>query len=366
MVSVASEHPLAMIGEILDIIHNAILVINSENRIVVVNSRTALMFKARAEELQGLDLDQLFMAEDRAVMVPNIVKLTKQEQEFETEAMLQRRDGSTFLGLLSSSFFHWEQEEGVAVTIHDITQMKKLERKLKHSERINFLGQMLDDISHHIRNPVLIIAGFAKRLEKQQPNHKYLEPIRKEAARLETLLNTLNEFIKLPDPKLQRIPLEQLVKAAEQSLRPLVLQRGAHWRSEWADNLLPETVLIDPDLLLQALEAAVINSCEAYKEVATDEKSVLLRLSANDDQRWPYAIQIIDNGCGITNRDLPHVFSHFFGQKTENIGMGMTFAQRIMEEQQGRITIASTPGKGACVTFLLARERRRSLRLERM
>ena len=366
MDSVNREYSLALIGDILSIIHNAILIINAKNRIVFVNSRTALMFKASVEQLLGLNFDQLFMAEDRTIMVPNIVKLTKQEQEFETEAMLQCRDGSTFMGLVSSSFFQWEKEEGVAVTIHDISSMKALERKLKHSERINFLGRMLDDISHHIRNPVLVIGGFAKRLEEQQPNHKYLNPILKEASRLESLLNTLNAFIKLPDPDPRRISIEQVVKAAEHALCPLVLERGARWRSEWAESLLPKTVLLDLDLLLRALEAAVINSCEAYSNAEAGEKIVLFRLFANDDPIWPYAIQIVDYGMGITDDDLPYIFSHFFGKKTENIGMGMTFAQRILEEQQGRITIDSTPGEGTCVTFLLTSERRRALRIERM
>ena len=81
-----------------------------------------------------------------------------------------------------------ENEEFIASTIHDITKMKTIERMLKHSEHEVFLGHMLNDISHHIRNPVIVIAGLAKRLKKGESPEQYSEIISKESRRLEMLL----------------------------------------------------------------------------------------------------------------------------------------------------------------------------------
>jgi len=55
------------------------------------------------------------------------------------------------------------REDGFS--IHDLTEMKALERSLRHSERIVFLGHLVDDNRHQIRNPVTVIGGFARRLE---------------------------------------------------------------------------------------------------------------------------------------------------------------------------------------------------------
>lgn len=85
------------------------------------------------------------------------------------------------------------------VTVRDISRLKGLERILRRSERLAFLGRMLDDISHQIRNPVLSIGGFARRLAKMDiPRQEYVRVILDEAARLELLLETLTSFIGLP------------------------------------------------------------------------------------------------------------------------------------------------------------------------
>jgi len=156
-----------LIGDLLDIIHNAVIVINSQNRIVYANSRTAVMFRTSVAELQDNDIFHLFMPDDTEIMVSNILHITRNEREFEGEAMLRRMDGSSFMGLISGTSFQWdENHDGIAFSIHDITDMKAIERSLRHSERMAFLGNLTDDISHQIRNPIMVIGGFAKRLEE--------------------------------------------------------------------------------------------------------------------------------------------------------------------------------------------------------
>jgi PAS domain S-box-containing protein len=138
-----------------------VFLLDAEDRILFANSQMERMFKANVEQLVGLEFEELFMPEDRAILVPNILKITKEKQEFECERMLCL-DGSTFWGLMCCAFFQWEGGGLIAITIHDITKMKSIERMLKHSEHEAFLGHMVNDISHHIRNPVLVIAGLAK------------------------------------------------------------------------------------------------------------------------------------------------------------------------------------------------------------
>ena len=197
MTSIIKYSP-KVIGEILNMVQNAVFLLDAENKVLFANSRMEKMFKASAEQLIGLQFEKLFMPEDRTIMAPNILKITKEKREFECETMLYCLDGSSFLGLMCCAFFHWEGGGLIATTIHDITKMKSIERMLKHSEHEAFLGHMLNDISHHIRNPVLVIGGLAKRLGKGETTQKYAEIISKESRRLEKLLDTLNAFILLP------------------------------------------------------------------------------------------------------------------------------------------------------------------------
>ena len=253
----------------------------------------------------------------------------------------------------------------IATTIHDITKMKSIERMLKHSEHEAFLGHMLNDISHHIRNPVLVIAGLAKRLKKNEPDAKYADIINKESQRLESLLDTLNSFILLPRPQLRPTSLAELIERVDQQIKPFVREFGINWNWAYPENLLLHNILADISLLLDAIKAVTRNACESYTR---DEKNKIVsaQLLETFEPSWPYALKIIDKGCGIAKDDLPFVTSHFFTKKSRHMGMGLTFAQRILEEQDGELIIESSEDQGTTVTLFFKKERRKSIRRNKL
>ena len=350
------------IGDLLDIIHNAIIVIDASQCIIFANSRTAKMFSTSEDELHGLHISQLFMPDDVEIMLTNILSITRKDREFEGEVMLRRPDGSSFLGLIAATFFYWDdKKEGMAFTIHDITAMKSIERSLRQAERDAFLGRFIDDISHQIRNPLTVIGGFARRLNSDNKENKKAKTILTEAGRLESLLDTLNKFIRLPRPQPTRIKMSSLLDSIEKHLEKKVLDSGCRWTCNFQEGIHDKSLLVDLELLLEALERVVINACESY-DTASTEKIITLEVSVIDDPTLPYEIKVIDQGVGIAQENLQHIFSHFYSNKTKHVGMGLTFARRIIEEQMGHITIDSSPAQGTCVTCRLIGERRRALR----
>jgi PAS domain S-box-containing protein len=355
-----------LIGDLLDIIHNAILVINSENRIVFANSRTAVMFRTSVNELIDRSFFKLFMPDDRTIMVSNILHIIRNEREFEGEVMLRCLDGTTFMGLISGTYFQWDESQaGMAFSIHDLTEMKAIERSLRHSERIAFLGHLVDDISHQIRNPVMVIGGFARRLDKNGSSARKVKAIITEANRLEKLLDTLNNFIRLRYPRPGRLQMSKLVDLAEKTLRRKVEACGCHWSSDYDEGLLGEELLIDKDLMVEALEAIILNACESYS--GTDKKKeIILQIHYSTNPALPYVINVIDHGDGIASDVFPHIFHHFYSNKTEHIGMGLTLAQRIVEEQRGVLTVTSQVGEGSTVSCHLVKERRRPIRTTKL
>ncbi len=356
-----------LIGDLLDIIYNAILVIDSGQRIIFANSRMRTMFRAAGHELDGMAITDIFMPEDRELFARNFLEQIRRQQEFETEAMLRRLDGSSFLGLLSGTLFHWDnQQEGMAFAIHDITHVKSLERSLRRSERVAFLGRLVDDISHQIRNPVQVIGGFARRLEDRCDDRRKVRAIVREAERLEALLETLHHFIRLPRPRPEKMSLVRLIRVAEEYLLPRVAAKGCTWVAEYdPEELSGHSLLIDLPLLLEALAAVVDNACESYRQ-GEGLRPVCFRVAWNEGDDLPCTMAVRDRGCGIAAEHLDHVFSHFFSNKTRHVGMGLTLAERILEEQRGRVTIASRPGQGTEVVFHLGRERRRPIRTTRI
>lgn len=361
------QKPLELLSELIDIVHNAIILLDQGARVFFANTRTAEMFRTSREKLYHLEFSELFMPEDRQIMLPNILFLTRKRQEFETEIMLHCLDGSSFLGILYCSVFRWENEECIAVTIHDSSRMKAIERTLRRTERVAFLGNMLDELSHQIRNPIQVIGGLARRMiGKSGTNERYMETILRESGRLEKLLDTLNEFIRLPRPRAGKVLLSELIPFIKERLDKICNRYGVEIRYHYDTAIQTRVILADLSSLTGAIEAVTVNACESYGPLKEAGRVVELRLIDSGRSDWPYAIEISDQGCGIKAENLPHVTTHFFTNKTGRIGMGLTFAQRIIEEQDGQMEISSVEGEGTTVTFLLKKERRRSLRTERL
>jgi PAS domain S-box-containing protein len=355
-----------LVTHILEIINSAILVVDTLDRIVFANSKAVMMFKAEKKELEGSPLAEIFMSEDRDVLLPNILKITRSKGEFEGEVMLHRPNGFRFMGFLTASSWQWEKGMGVVITIHDITKLKNIEWELRRSDRMVFLGRMLNNISHQIRNPLITIGGFSRRLTKTDlPKPEHIQAIMAESARLEILLDTLNEFIRMDRPKLEPLSVKYLLKNIEPHLKNLAENHGAKWISKISSSLPKERVLVDPRIFIRALEAVAINACDAY-ECEDTEKVIEFWVKSVDDDPRACVFCIKDRGSGIKPEVLPNVFSPFFTTKTGHIGMGLTFARRIMEEQIGDIAIESSVSKGTTMSLYLSKDRRREIRIKKI
>lgn len=357
----------AMIAELLDMIHNALFVVDRDLDILFTNSRAGKIFSISPEELMDKEFSELFMPEDVDVLVHNILAITREEGEIESEAMFRRPDGTTFLGRISGTCFKWDEfGEGFIFSIHDISEIKAIEKSLKNSERVAFLGNLVKDISHQIRNPIMVIGGVARRLSDVSANEKNISVILEEASRLENLLETLGRFTALPSPITREAEIGKLAADIDREVGKKVRAEGCNWECQVEENIGEEKILVDADLIIEAVADIALNSCESYQEMEGVERRVVqCSLTASDDEKYPFLCSIRDCGVGI-NEDLQErISSYFYTEKTGHAGMGLTFAKRIIEEQGGKMTIESQPGHGTTVEFHFIRERRRSLRLRR-
>lgn len=354
-----------LIDDVLNIISEAVLVVDTGDRFVFASRKAGRMLAATGESLHGGSVAEIFLPEDRELMVPNILRLTRETGEFEGEAMLRRQDGSRFLGRLSSSFLSWHGEKVILLIVHDISHIKELERNFRQSERVAFVGHMLDDISHQIRNPVTAIGGFARRLTRVGNEGKgYAEAIVNEAERLERLLDRLGLFVRIPRPRLKPVRLGEVLDSLTGLLGNLAGKKGLPWEVDCPADLLQEELALDLSLFLQAVEEFVRNACEATEagEATGEGRAVKIRLGRSDRGHHSYEMVVSDRGVGIAPADLSRVSDHFFTNKERHVGLGLSIAGRIIEDQQGEITFSSEPRQGTCVTVFLIKERRRPIR----
>jgi signal transduction histidine kinase len=219
------------------------------------------------------------------------------------------------------------------------TELKETQDKLIRSERLAALGELSKGVAHTVRNPVMSIGGFAKRLKKKLPAGDsaagYLDLIITESERLEQIVHDVHEYTTMPEPRQEHVRMSVFLEEAIRDCK----------QSYGSDNLkielklLPDDplVFVDSELMTKACILLLKNAREAISEGG------ILSIAACREDKW-IVISIRDNGCGIQLKDLPFVFDPFFTTKTHGSGLGLTTVNRIVCGHRGEIKIFSSPG----------------------
>ena len=121
-----------------------------------------------------------------------------------------------------------------------------------------------------------------------------------------------------------------------------------HHKIQLELDVSPETpeVQFDSDKLKQAFMNVVLNAMEAMPQGG------MLKVSTITDENR-VGIKVVDNGVGISAKDLAHLFEPFFTKKTRGTGLGLANVKRILEEHRGNVEIESTLGEGTTVWMWL-------------
>jgi signal transduction histidine kinase len=225
-----------------------------------------------------------------------------------------------------------------------------------------YLGSILDDISHQIRNPVLTIGGFARRLMKtgvRRPD--YTEVILEEAARLELLVTTLTEFTNMPKPSFVKLSFAQLLDRIKEAVDRIVAEVGIAIDLLEYDRMDDVIMVCDPRLFSVAFENVLRNAVESLHDKDMNH-GVSVSVHKGDTGEFACVVTVSDHGEGIRDTVLSRVFHPFFSTKTGHVGMGLTFTKQIMEELGGDVTIESEFLKGTTVSLCIPGDRRRNIR----
>ncbi len=348
-------------SKLIEIIKTGILLTDTEGRIRFANSLASRLLGVPEDDLHGMPIAAFFLPDDTPILLPNIMKLTRQGSGFEGEALLRRKDGETFFVNLSTTLYKevGAPYEFMIFAIQDITHLKKIQQECAGSERFAGLGMMTDQISHQIRNPVACIGGFALRLAKDRVSADeyahYTTIIHGEAKRLEYIIDRLVEFAQVHTARYAALTLGEIMDGARKNGE--ASQEQDFSRIRFPDpSSLPETVFFgDLPLLVSAVCCVLRNGVEATPEDG--------EVAVTADMTGEHAvIRIRDNGEGIPPENMPFIFDPFFTTRFNLLGLGLTMAKRIAETHKGFMEVDSTVNAGTHVRIILPRDRRREVR----
>jgi PAS domain S-box-containing protein len=352
---------------LFDSIQTAFVITDTHSKILYANQLVESFFGYRPKDLEGQRLRALFFEEDLIYFVPNILYLTLYKKGFDGEALMKRKDGKRiFIHLLSASFKEGE-ERFLTFAIQEIQRMKNLEREKAEMEHWAGLGRIVEGIAHQFRNPVASIGGYANRLAKaissDGKGRPYVDQILEETGRLETILQRVEEYAELPRPTLRREKIQEMVETALSNFSKLAKEKGVSVQLN-TDNLSGDGQLyIDRRQMVKVLGHILENSLEALTKAAVEKSKKNLAVTLTDDGET-VEVSVADKGPGIAAKNMSQIFEPFFSTRPDRVGLGLTFARRVMKEHGGKVKVESQLRKGTKVTLYLPKDRRRKVRRE--
>jgi two-component system sensor kinase FixL len=333
---------------ILDTATSAILSIDEAHQIILFNNAAKRIFGYSRDEVIGKDLSMLIPHQ-----YGDHYKFVKRFMDTKTPKIIGRtlyltglrKNGEEFPIELGLSYH--ETKDGVTFTaiIRDVSLQKKLEKKLLQSERLAAVGQAVAHVAHEIKNPLMIIGGFSHQIRNCLSDEKAiqkLDMITDEVNRLEKLVANVGDFTK--GYKLVRRPadINSVILDVLRIMGEIYPSEKYQFNADLSSNL--KEINCDPDKLKQVFMNIIANGIEAM------ESGGEIKIVA---QSWPEGVEIRirDQGSGISEEDLLHIFEPFYTTRARGSGLGLSISFKIVEAHNGEIWADSIPGEGT--TFVI-------------
>jgi len=357
---------------LVDSAKDAILTADSSSAILSCNRRAAELYGLKPDELTGRAITEIMPArvwdEARAALQAPGASGNRM-----IESKMTGPGGMHVPMEITISVFESDKHRQVAFIMRDISRHKNLEQRLQEysatleekvrertaelqenrdrlvrSEKLAAVGQMSATVAHGIRNPLVSIGGFARRLLKKETEHsdarKYLQIIIDEIDRIETVLSELLDFVRPRSLVLKTLSINALLEKTLASQRAEFAQKNILLEQDPGTGL-PD-IEIDAGQLSLVLNHVFDNATDAMPQGGT------LRVCTALDGSM-IKITIADSGIGIAPEDSEKIFHPFFTRKPSGSGLGLAICNQIIAIHGGHIRLRRQLPQGTAFEIYL-------------
>ena len=284
----------------------------------------------------------------------SIRKRARGRQPYRAETELVRSNIRRVLGYSLRVLEGADGDEGTLILFQDLTEVKKLEGRLRFNEQLAAVGELAAGIAHEIRNPLASISGSVQVLSNEltvgSTERRLMEIIVSESNRLSGILE---EFLRFVRPQERRVAVFDVGATVSEVMEIFRLSDEISDAHEIEVDVSPATSTLsgDRDQIRQIIYNVAKNAVRAMD--AGGRLQVCGR-----EERGGYTIQFADTGRGMSPDELARLFTPFSTAFDGGTGLGMAIVRKIVEDHGGTIELESRPGEGTTVTIHLPRDAR--------
>ncbi len=350
------EHYRSLIEHSLDLIS----ILNVDGTIRYVSPSHERVLGYASDELVGQNVFGFIHPDDLTGVKDNF---TRSEGAASLECRFRHKDGSwRMLESFGRNLSHVPGVSGLVVNSRDVTDRKRLEEQLHHSQRLEAVGRLAGGVAHDFNNLLMIITGYSQMLlDGMHPGDSVrsdLEQVVKAAERATDLTRQLLAFSRRQVVRPVILNLNVLVQDMDRMLRR-VIGEDIELIASFAPDL--KTVRADPGQFEQVVLNIAVNARDA---MPNGGKLTLetANLQVTDDvarahpaqKMGHYAMLLMrDTGFGMDAGVLSRLFEPFFTTKENGTGLGLSTSYGIIKQSGGDIWVDSKPGQGTTFRIYL-------------
>lgn len=233
-----------------------------------------------------------------------------------------------------------------------IAEQESLRARLRRSEVMSAMGDLVAGVAHETRNPLFgimaTVDAFASRFGVREDMRPYLDVLKKEAGRLNAVMTDLIEYGRPRRPELTRQSFAAVVAEAIGACG-ILAERADVTIAATTEPDVP-AIEMDAHRLTHALQNVIQNAIQ----YAPPGSTVGVDAGTGVVEGHPAVVcRVRDSGPGFAHADLPRVFDPFFSRRSGGTGLGLAIVRRVVEEHSGVINAANGPDGGGVVTIAL-------------
>ena len=230
-----------------------------------------------------------------------------------------------------------DEVNAVLVISRDITEQKRLEEQLFHTEKLASLGSLSAGVAHEINNPIAIILGFTEILLEKTPKdskeYEILETIERQGNNCKRIVENLLAFARIPKKTTTVTDVVDDLQNVVNVVMNTMVTKNVDLKTD-IEETLPK-VKADGRQLEQVFLNIINNA------VAAMEKEGVLIISAHSTNDDMVDISFSDTGHGIPPENMDKIFKPFFTTKGEGTGLGLSVSYDIVKKFGGDIQVKS-------------------------
>jgi len=321
---------------IVSSIEGGLCVLESDSKRIIWANKTLLNWFGTSE-MEGLDLGDIYSGEAFKLPIDRAAE-TEQMVQSVVNGKLGGRSG--YFQITVNPLHDPSGKTQLLVLIQDVTNMKKIEERLMHSEKLSALARISSGIAHEIGNPLTSISSYVqilREMEHDEFTKESLDTIAKHITRIADIVRQMSSFSRTKASNLKHFDIHDLVDMTLDLVKYDKRMKDISVTVEIPGSL-PQ-VIVDETQFIQVLMNIILNAADAMQ--GGGDLTISGQMHENEVE-----LEVADTGPGIAADHLEKIFDPFFTTKEKGTGLGLSVSYNIVKSYQGDILVENRPEGG--------------------